>query len=415
MQADLLIVNAGELVTLAGSGKPRTGSEMRELGIIRDGALIVKDGRIAAVGTSVELGGVKAARTIDARGMVVMPGFVDPHAHLVYGGSREFELDLKLQGKNYLEILEAGGGIRYTVGCTRKAKKNELKEQARLRLDKFLLHGTTTLEAKSGYGLDTATELKMLKAASELENEHPLDIIHTFLGAHAIPEDFKGRTNEFVDLVIDEMIPAVAKQGIAEFCDVFCEKEVFDVEQSRRILEAGKRHGLIPKLHADEIVHLGGAGLAADVGAISADHLLMASDEDLKKMADAGTVGVLLPGTPFALMMKEYANARKMIGLGVPVALATDLNPNCWTESMQFMIQLACFNMKMTPGEAITAATINAAHAIGRAGEVGSIEVGKKADILILDCPNHLFIPYHFGVNHVETVIKGGKVVVEEG
>jgi imidazolonepropionase len=271
----------------------------------------------------------------------------------------------------------------------------------------MLSHGTTTCEAKSGYGLDTKTEIKILKTQQLLNKTHPVDIVSTFLGAHAIPKELN--SNDYVDIVINEMLPKVKEY--VTFCDVFCEKGVFTVDQSRTILEAGKTHGLFPKIHADEIVDTGGALLAAEIDAISADHLLMSSECGLKEMATESVIGVLLPGTPFSLMQQQYAPARKMIELGVPVALATDLNPNCWTENMQFIIQLACLNMKLNAKEAITAATFNAACAIGKNDTVGSLEQGKQADILVLNCPSHQFLPYHFGVNLVDIVVKEGRVI----
>jgi imidazolonepropionase len=400
---DLLVSNARELVTLQGPNAPRTRGQMRQLSIITKGSVAVKDGRIVAVGKSLRY---NAKRTIDATGKVVMPGFVDPHTHVVFAGSREFELDLKLNGMSYMEILQRGGGIFYTVEQTRKASFESLVSQSKKRLDTMLAYGTTTCEAKTGYGLDVGTELKLLKVQQKLNEMHPVDVVSTFLGAHAVP---KGqRPEQYVQMVIDEMLPRV--KGLAEFCDVFCERGVFTVPQARKILEAGKRYGLTPKLHADEIVDTGGARLAAEIGAISADHLLMSSDAGLHAMDKRHVVGVLLPGTSLSLMQQRYAPARRIIDLGVPVALATDLNPNCWTESMQGIIQLACLSMQMTPAEAITAATMNAACAIGREHSVGSLEPGKQADLLILDCPNHGFLPYHFGVNLVDTVIKKGRV-----
>ncbi len=272
--------------------------------------------------------------------------------------------------------------------------------------------GTTTVEVKSGYGLETDTEIKCLEVIDMLDKEHTLDLIPTFLGAHAIPPEFKDDVDGYVNLVIQDMLPKIEEKKLAEFCDVFCEKDVFSVEQSRKILSAGKELGMRPKIHADEIVRLGGTELACEVGAISASHLMKSSDEGIKRMAEKGVIGVLVPGTPFALMQKQYPRAREMIDKGVPIALATDFNPNCWTESMQFMISLACYNMRMLPSEAIVASTINAAHAINRADEVGSLEIGKKADIIILDVPNHMHIPYRFGGNLVETVVKDGEVVI---
>ncbi len=401
---DIIINNASELITLKGPNASRTKQQMSNLSIINNGSIAIDNGIIVDVGKNLNY---SAKKTIDAKGKTVMPGFVDSHTHLVFAGSREFELDMKLKGFSYMDILNKGGGIFYTVDKTRKASKDSLLKQSISRLDMMLLHGTTTCEAKSGYGLNTETEMKILKVQKQLQKTHPIDIVSTFLGAHAVPKGLD--SNDYVDQIIDEMLPEI--KGLAKFCDVFCEKGVFTVEQSQRILEAGKKYGLNPKIHADEIVDTGGAGLAARVGAVSADHLLMSSDTGLKAMAKSGVIGVLLPGTPFSLMIKEYSNARKMIDLGVPVALATDLNPNCYTENMQFMIQLACLSMKMTPAEAVTAATFNSACAIGLNDRIGSLESKKQADIIILNCPSHTFIPYHFGVNLVETVIKNGSLV----
>jgi imidazolonepropionase len=398
---DLLIANASELLTLKGPKKPRTGKQMKTLSIIKNGTVAIRNGLIVDVGRNLRY---KSDETIDASGKLVMPGFVDPHTHVVFAGSREFELDSKLAGIPYLEILKRGGGIFYTVTETRKASPLQLLQQSKKRLNTMLSYGTTSCEAKSGYGLDVETEIKMLKVQKKLEKNHPMDLVSTFLGAHAIPKD--QRATEYVRTVIAEMIPRI--KDLARFCDVFCEKEVFTVAQSRKILDAGKQYGLIPKIHADEIVDTGGASLAAEVSAISADHLLMSSETGLRAMAQNGVIGVLLPGTPFCSMMHRYAPARQIIDCGVPVALATDLNPNCWTESMQLMIQLACLKMQMTPAEAVTAATFNAACAIGLQDRVGSLEVGKQADCIILDCPNYQFLPYHFGINLVETVVKKG-------
>lgn len=401
---DILLKNANELITLKGPNSARKKEEMGDLSIIKNGYIAVKDSKIVDVGKNLDY---NAKKIIDASGKVVMPGFVDPHTHVVFTGSREFELDMKLRRLSYMDILKKGGGIFFTVNETRKATEKNLLRQSKNRLDSMLMHGTTTCEAKSGYGLNTSTELKILKIQNKLNENHKMDIVSTFLGAHAIPKEHSA--DEYIDIIIDEMIPKM--KGLARFCDVFCEKGVFTVEQSRMILEAGKRFGLTPKIHADEIVDTSGASLAAEVGAISADHLLMSSDKGLKEMANKDVIGVLLPGTPFSLMQDTYAPARKMIKLGVPVALATDLNPNCWTENMQFIIQLACLNMKMTPAEAITAATFNAACALELNDTIGSLEKGKQADIIMLDCPNHKFIPYHFGVNLVKTVIKSGRIV----
>jgi len=401
---DLLITNASELLTLKGSKKPRTKKQMKSLSIITNGSVAIRDGLIVDVGRNLRY---KSDEIIDASGKLVMPGFVDPHTHMVFAGSREFELDLKLAGVPYMEILKRGGGIFYTVNKTREASSTQLLQQSKKRLDTMLSYGTTSCEAKTGYGLDVQTEMKMLKVQKKLQESHPMDLVSTFLGAHAIPKD--QRADDYIGTVITEMIPKI--KDLARFCDVFCEKGVFTVAQSKKILDTGKQYGLIPKIHADEIVDTGGASLAAEVGAISADHLLMSSETGLRAMAQNGVIGVLLPGTPFCSMMQRYAPARQIIDCGVPVALATDLNPNCWTESMQLIIQLACLKMQMTPAEAVTAATFNAACAIGRQDQIGSLEVGKQADCIILGCPNHLFLPYHFGVNLVETVVKKGCIL----
>lgn len=404
---DILIKNASELVTLQGKSSPRTKDDMRQLSILKNASIAIANGCIVEIGKTISC---DASVVIDAQGKTVMPGFVDAHTHLVFSGSREFEVDMKLHGLSYMDILQQGGGIFYSVEQTQKASKDMLVSESLKRLDTMLSYGTTSCEAKSGYGLDTATELKILQVQRHLQKNHCVDIVSTFLGAHAVPKGYK--SEEYINLLIDEMLPKV--QGLAEFCDVFCEQGVFTPQQSQKVLQAAKQYGLKPKIHADEIVDTGGAQLAADVKAISADHLLRSNTSGLKAMADNSVIGVLLPGTPFCLMMNEYANARSMISHGVAVALATDLNPNCYTENMQLMIQLACFKMKMTPSEAVTAATFNGACALGMQDSIGSLEVGKQADIVILDCPSHLFLAYHFGVNLVDTVIKKGKLVVEK-
>ena len=415
-KVDLLIVNADELITLAGANqKPRIGKQMRELGIIHHGALAVKDGRIVAVGKTAEVTkAFKAENVISAHGKTVMPSFVDPHTHLVFAGFREDEFQMRVEGASYMEILSSGGGILKTVRETRKASVEKLVDFGLKRLDVMLEYGTTTVEAKSGYGLTTKDELKILEAIKRINQLHCVDVVPTFLGAHAIPPEFKANPHDYVNLIVEETIPKVAEKKLAEFCDVFCERNVFSLEQSKRILVAGKNYGLKPKIHADEMSTLGGSELAADIGAVSADHLLFSSVEGIKAMANKGVIAVLLPAAAFSLMIGKYADARLMIDLGVPVALGTDFNPNCLVENMQLVIAFACHFMKLTSAEALTAATINAAHAIERANEIGSLEIGKKADIIVLDVPNHKFLGYHFGVNLVDKVIKNGRIVIDK-
>jgi len=413
---DLLIVNSNELITLKdGSERPRTGKQMQSLGIIRKGCLAVKDGRIVAVGKTSEIRKeFRAENIISASGKTVMPGFVDPHTHLVFAGSREDEFQMRVEGASYMKILDTGGGILKTVKQTRRAGVDRLVDFGFKTLDVMLEHGTTTVEAKSGYGLTVKDELKILRVIKRLNQLHAVDVVPTFLGAHAVPPEYRNNPREYVDLVVKDMIPRVAAKGLAEFCDVFCERGVFSLEQSRRVLVAGKNYGLKLKVHADEMSTLGGAELAAGVGAVSAEHLLFSSDEGIKAMAKKDVIAVLLPAAAFSLMTGQYADARKMINFGVPVALGTDFNPSCWVENQQLVLALACHFMKLTPAEVITAATINAAHAIGTAGEVGSLEIGKKADVIVLDVPNHKFLGHRFGVNLVDKVVKSGRLVVDK-
>lgn len=412
-KVDLLIRKANELLTLCNpSQKPAKKETMRNLNIIENGAIVVHEGKIVAVGKTNKIEqDFKADKVIDATGKVVMPGFVDPHTHIIFASSREEEFELRLQGAGYMEILAGGGGILKTVQETRKASKERLVETAKQTLDIMLKHGTTTVEAKSGYGLTTKDEIKCLEAAGELNKSHVVDVVPTFLGAHAIPPEYKGKINKFVELIVEEMIPNVADKKLAEYCDVFCEKGVFSVSQSKKILQTGKEYGLKPKVHADELTSLGGAELAAEVKAVSAEHLLFASERGLKAMAEEEVMAVLLPSASFSLMTGKYADAREIIRLGVPIALGTDFNPSCWTENMQLTIAFACREMCMSPAEAITAATINAAHAINRAEEVGSLEKDKKADIIILAIPNHKSLGYRFGVNLVDNVVKEGRII----
>jgi imidazolonepropionase len=420
-QQPVWIRHAYQLVTLAGTSPgPVKGAGMNQLSIIENGSVWLEDGRIVHVGTDEELEAICGERRdealiIDATGKLVTPGLIDPHTHLVHAGSRQNEFNMRLNGATYMEIMNNGGGIHATTSATRAATHDQLFAESKKRLDQFLLHGVTTVEAKSGYGMTLDVEIKQLEVAKRLHEEHPVDIVSTFMGAHAVPREYREAPDVFVDVLIQEMIPEVARRGLAVFNDVFCERGVFTPEQSRRILEAGKEHGLLPKIHADEIEPYEGAELAAQVGAVSADHLLRASDRGIELMAQSGVIAVLLPGTAFFLMA-ESANGRKMIDAGVAVAISTDCNPGSSpTVSMPLIMNLGCLKMGMTPAEVLTAATINAAHAIRSADQIGSIESGKQADITIFDVPDYMTLQYRYGVNHVHTVIKKGEVVVSGG
>jgi imidazolonepropionase len=413
--ADILIVNAEELLTLAGfSEAPSVGKQMKELGIIRDGAVAVREGKIVAVGKTGDVTKTyRGENVISAKGKTVLPGFVDPHTHLVFAGSREEEFTQRVEGASYMELLESGGGVLRTVKETRRARVEKLVEEGIERLDIMLAHGTTTTEAKSGYGLTLQDELRILEATKRLNQLHSISLVATFLGAHVVPSEFRGNPEEYLELVTEEMTPKVAHYGLAEFCDVFCERGAFNLDQAKRVLNSAKRCGLKTKIHADQMSNLGGAEIAADVGAVSADHLNHTSASGVKSLVNRGVGAVLLPATNFSLMTHKHADARHMIDSGLPVALGTDFNAGNWILNQQLVIAMACHFMQMTPAEAICAATINAAHAVCRAHEVGSLEVGKRADISILDCPNHRFLGYSFGVNLVEKVVANGRLVVD--
>ena len=408
----LIIKNASELITCKGKA-PKHGKDMSDIGLIKNGCIVIEDGIIVDVGTSNILKNYneKEHQIIDAENKAVMPGFIDSHTHLIFGGYRADEFSWRLKGDSYMSIMERGGGITSSVRATRNTSLEEFIALGIKRLDKILAMGVTTVEGKSGYGLDCETEIRQLKAMKQLNEMHPVDIVPTFLGPHSVLPEYKGKEDEFIKFMIDDVLPKVKKENLAEFADIFCEKNVFTIEQSRKFLTAAKNAGLKLKIHADEMYQLGGAELAVELGCTSADHLLQASDEGIRQLSESNTVATLLPGTAFCLK-EEYARARYMIDSGCAVSLATDFNPgSCFTNSIPLIIALAALHMNMTIEEIITSLTINAAAAVGKSDTTGSIEKGKKADVIILEYPSIHFLPYHAAVNIVETVIKNGKIV----
>jgi imidazolonepropionase len=417
MKIDLLLHSASQLLTLPNG--PQRGNALGELGIIEDGAIAIHDGKIIEVGQTSKVRAKHETRNeINAAGKVVMPGFVDPHTHAVWAGDRANEFEMRLAGATYMEIMNAGGGIMSTVRKTREASVEQIVTETRARLRRMLEYGSTTIEIKTGYGLETTAELKLWEAIARLQAEGPWDIVATFLGAHAVPTEFKGREDEYVDLVVNEMLPAIrdTKYEIRNqsFADVFCEDGAFTVEQSRRVLQRAKELGFGLKIHSDEFVGLGGTQLGAELGAVSSDHVVFTPDADIVALGSSNTVAVGLPPTPFSLAQREYTPAKKFLEAGAILAIATDCNPGTgWCESMQLVVALACRYMKLTPAQAIAAATINAAYAIGMSDKVGSAEAGKQADLLIMDVPDYRHIGYRFGTNLVKTVIKQGVPVVQ--
>ncbi|MDQ7026378.1 MAG: imidazolonepropionase [Anaerolineae bacterium] len=421
-QVELLIVHAAQLVTCA-SSVPKRGTAMRDVGLIVDGAVAVQDGRIVAVDTTDALiANYESDHTIDVSGKVVCPSFVDPHTHLVYAGKRLDEFEQRIQGTAYLDILKAGGGILSTVHATRAASVDELVESALKRLDIMLKHGTTTVEIKTGYGLDTETEMRMLQAIERLHQEHRIDIVPTFLAAHAIPPEYRGQLLDYVELIVTEMLPMAAewyqnstfkRDGIPFFIDIFCEEGAFDIEATRKIFDAGRQYGLELKAHVDEFVNLGGARLSSEMGATSIDHLDHTSDEEIVLLGQSDSVAVVIPAVNFNLGSCHFAPARQMIDANVALALTTDANPGsapCY--SMPMVMAIACRYQKLLPAETLNASTINAAHALRLAGQVGSIEIGKRADLLIMDTGDYRDIAYQFGINLVQAIFKDGKQIV---
>ncbi len=414
-RATLLIKNIGQLVTMAGPA-PRLGSQMKQLEIIKDGGIAAAADEIIAVGKSGEIEGqsflAESCKIIDAKGAVVTPGLIDPHTHPVFSMTREDDFEMRTLGKSYEEIAEAGGGIRSSVRDLRKTPRDIIEKKTGARLDRLISYGITTAEAKSGYGLSTESEIMQLEIIKGLNETHSIELVPTFLGAHEVPDEFRNNRQEYIDLIINEMLPLVTKRKLAQFCDVFCEESVFTIDESRRIQEAAKKLGLGLKFHADELKSTGGAELAALLGATSADHLVYISDAGIKALAASRTVATLLPGTSFSLRSKQYAPARKLIEAGAIVALATDCNPgSSYTESLPFVTTLASLQMRLTAAETLTAITVNAACAIGRQHRIGRLEPGMQADMVIWDMQDYREMPYHYAVNLVSQVIKKGNPV----
>ena len=411
-----LLVHSAQVCTIPDHNGPQRGKRLGDLGLLENGAVAVDADQIVAVGDSEELRGrYNAAQEIDASGKLVTPGLVDPHTHIPWAGARANEFEMRVGGAAYMEIMAAGGGIMSTVRAVREADVEQLVAENLPRLNRMMAHGTTTVEMKTGYGLTTADELKQLDAIHQLDALHPIDVVATFLGAHAVPAEYQGRTDAYVDLVVEEMLPAAAEWGQNHerplFCDVFCEAGVFDVPQSRRMMERAVELGFRLKIHADEFEGLGGTQLAVSLGAVSADHLVMTPQADIDALGAGSTVAVGLPGTPFGLGHSEYTPAKEILAAGGALALASDLNPGpCWCESMQFILALGTRYMGLTTAQALAAATLNAAYAIGLGDRAGSLAAGRPADLLIFDVPDYRHLGYRFGTNLVETVIKGGRI-----
>ncbi len=408
----LILKNASQVVTCSGFAAKK-GLEMNDIGVLENASVVVQDEKIVEVGCAIDFSKYSGAEILDCTGKTIMPGFVDSHTHFVFGGYRDDEYNWRLRGDSYMDIMQRGGGIANSVNATRSASKEDLMAVGKKRLDSMVRFGVTTVEGKSGYGLDYETEIKQLEVMKALNENHSMDIVMTFMGAHSVPVDYKGRGGEFIDFLIENVMPEVKQRKLAEFCDIFCEQNVFSIEESRRLLNAATSMGFKTKIHADEIVQLGGAELAAEVGCTSADHLLQASDSGILAMADKNVIATVLPCTAFSLR-EHFARARKMIDDGCAVAVATDFNPgSCFTESIPLAIALCTLNMQMTIEEVVSALTINGAAAVGRADQIGSIDVGKQADLVIHEFPSYKFLPYHIGVSTVEKVIKKGRLIFD--
>lgn len=410
---DLLVTHIGQLLTMRGPRTPRTGSAMRDVGLERASAVLIRDGRIEAVGPEAAVGAEAGdAEVLDAHGRLVLPGFVDPHTHAAFAGSRAEELGAKLAGKSYAQIAAEGGGIQRTVRDTRQATAAELVAATVDRVGRMVASGSTTVEIKSGYGLTPQSEVALLEAIAAVEEHLPVTVVPTFLGAHAVPEEYAGNAEGYVEELVTATLPTVVGRKLARFCDVFVDEGYFSPSQGERLLIAGQSHDLPSKVHADELTSSGGAELAAQVGAISAEHLVHASARGLRALRAAGTVAVLLPGTAFSTPGLPYTEARNLVDLGLPVALGTDLSPNSWIESQAFVISLACYRLRLAPEEALCAATHNAACAVGMQDEVGTLEPGKRGDLLVLEAQDYREIPYRIAANLVRHVVKDGTVVV---
>jgi imidazolonepropionase len=418
MSKTILVRGARQLLTLRGPAGPRRGAALRDLGLIEDGAVLIRHGLVQEVGSTRRIENLAPARgalEIDATGRVVMPGFVDSHTHLVSGPPRLDDYEMRIAGKDYHQIAEAGGGILYSMKAVRTTPSTSLERRARKLIDNFVRHGTTTLEAKSGYGLDKTGELKSLRVLRRL-NGKPLDLEATYLGAHVVPPEFEGRAEEYIDWICGEVMPKIRRLRLARFADVYCDQGAFRLHEARRYLEAAREIGFALKIHADQFSHSGAARMAVELGAISADHLEHADKDDVAILAQSSTVATLLPGSVFHLGLNRYPPARTLIDHGAAVAIATDYNPGSSpTCSMPMILSLACTQMRMTPAEAISAATINGAYALGCAGRVGSLEIGKQADLIMLDVPDYREIPYYFGVNLIAMTVKRGSILYERG